>query len=156
MAEFLFSNSSELSARAEEVLPTLTLRGLNAELWPWVRMTAPEEFTQLPLEQWPAQTALFKSWILLLGILPMDRHAFYLESVTSGSGFAERSSSVVNAQWNHTRVILPIAGGCRVTDTLRYQSRLALLGYLLRPAYQLVFWWRHRRLRSWFGGHSTA
>jgi hypothetical protein len=154
MTGMRFSQSSDLAAAVEDVLPTLTLGGVNAELWPWVRMTAPATWAQLPLAQWPAQQVLFKSWILLLGVLPIDRHAFFLQSVTPGRGFVETSSSTVNAQWNHTRTLAPIAGGCRVTDTLEYQSRIAALGYLLYPAYRLVFWWRHRRLRARFGGRA--
>lgn len=151
-----FSRSSELPVAAEDVLATITLRGVNAELWPLVKMTASAQWANVPLAQWPEKQQLFKSWILLLGILPIDRHAFYLQAVLPGRGFVETSSSTVNAQWNHTRIIVPIAGGCRVTDSVEYQSRVPLLGEALKPTYQLVFWWRHRRLRAQFGGRASA
>jgi hypothetical protein len=43
-----------------------------------------------------------------------------------------------------------------VTDTVEYRSRVPLLDYLLKPTYQMVFWWRHRRLRARFGGSASA
>ncbi len=151
-----FSRASDLAAPIAAVLPTLTLRGVNSELWPWVRMTAPEAWAARPLSEWPEKTPLFASWLLLFGVLPIDRHAFYLAAVLPGEGFVETSSSFINAQWNHTRTIATIAGGCRVTDAVHYESRLAVLGYLLQPVYQFVFWWRHRRLRARFGGQGAA
>jgi ligand-binding SRPBCC domain-containing protein len=146
-----FSISSDLPVAVEDVLATITLSGVNAELWPLVRMTAPAQWANTPLAQWPEQQELFRSWILLFGILPIDLHAFCLQAVLPGRGFVETSSSTVNAQWNHTRTVIPIAGGCRVTDTVEYQSRIPLLGHVLKPMYQLVFWWRHRRIRARFG-----
>jgi hypothetical protein len=151
-----FSQSSALPVAVDDVLATITLRGVNTELWPLVRMTAPAQWANTPLAEWPEKQQLFKSWILLLGVLPIDRHAFNLQAVLPGRGFVEMSSSTVNAQWNHTRIVVPIAGGCRVTDTVEYRSRVPLLGYLLKPTYQLVFWWRHRRLRARFGGSASA
>lgn len=151
MVTLRFALSSELNVAPDVVLATLNIEGVNAELWPLVRMTAPAAWARLPLAQWPAQRQLFQSWILFLGVLPVDRHAFYLQEVIPGHGFVERSSSTVNALWRHERRIVATAGGCRVTDTVEYRSRVALLGCLLKPVYQLVFWNRHRTLRSRYG-----
>lgn len=151
MTALRFSRSSDLPVAADVVLATLTLDGVNAELRPLVRMTAPAHWAGLSLHDWPERQTLFNSWILLFGILPVDRHAFYLESVTPGEGFVETSTSLMNAAWNHTRTIAPIAGGCRVTDSLEFRNRIAPLGYLLKPVYQLVFWNRHRTLRKRYG-----
>lgn len=155
MKSYHISRSSDLPVAVNDVLATITLCGVNAELWPLAKMTAPAQWANIPLAQWPEKQELFRSWILLLGVVPIDRHAFHLHAVLPGRGFVETSSSTVNAQWNHTRIVFPIAGGCRVTDSLEYQSRVPLLGYLLKPAYQLVFWWRHRRIRAKFGGHAS-
>ena len=86
-------------------------------------------------------------------VLPVDRHRFYFRSISPGKGFAEASSSMTNTQWNHERSIVAIAGGCRVSDSVEYQCRLPLIGYALKPVYQLVFWCRHRNLKSKFGKH---
>jgi hypothetical protein len=146
------SRTSDLAASADAVLATLTLDGVNAELRPLVRMTAPLEWARRSLDEWPQRQVLFHSWILLLGVLPIDRHAFYLQSVHPGEGFHETSTSLMNAAWNHERTIMPIDGGCRVTDRVEYRNRIAVLGRLLKPVYQLVFWNRHRNLKLRFGG----
>jgi hypothetical protein len=151
-----FSRTSDLAVGVDVILATLTLNGVNAELSPLVRMMAPAAFAQRPLQEWPERQHLFTSWILLLGVLPVDRHAFYLHSVMPGKGFVETSSSTINALWKHERTILPIEAGCRVTDAVEYRCRLPLLGYLLKPVYTLVFWHRHRYLRSRYGGHDDA
>lgn len=158
MAVLRFSRASDLAVDVDVILATLTLNGVNAELSPLVQMTAPEAFAQRPLQEWPERQHLFSSWILLLGVLPIDRHAFYLHSVTPGKGFVESSSSTINALWKHERTIVPLAAGCRVTDAVEYRCRLPLLGYLLKPVYELVFWRRHRYLRSRYGryGDITA
>jgi hypothetical protein len=153
MSTLSFSQSSDLAVGVEEVLPTLTMQGVNAELWPILRMTSPGEWKDRPIFEWPVNQLVFESWILLLGALPVDRHRFYFHSISPGKGFAETSSSMTNAQWNHERSIVTIAGGCRVTDSVEYQCRLPLLGYALKPVYQLVFWCRHRNLKSKFGKH---
>ena len=151
MTTFRFSRASDLAVDVDVILATLTLSGVNAELSPLVRMTAPAAFARRPLQEWPERQHLFTSWILLLGVLPVDRHAFYLHSVTPGRGFVETSSSTINALWQHERMIVPLAFGCRVTDVVEYRCRLPLLGYLLKPLYKLVFWRRHRYLRSRYG-----
>lgn len=148
MTTFRFSRASDLTVGVDVMLATLTLDGVNAELSPLVRMTAPARFAQRPLHEWPERQTLFKSWILLLGVLPVDRHAFYLHSVMPGKGFVETSTSTINALWKHERTIVPLAAGCRVTDAVEFRCRLPLLGYLLKPVYEVVFWWRHRHLRS--------
>jgi len=145
------TRSSDLAASADAVLATLTLAGVNAELRPLVRMTAPAHWARVPLHEWPEQQVLFRSWILLLGVLPVDRHAFFLRRVVPGRGFEETSTSTMNAAWNHARDIVAIEGGCRVTDTVEFRNRIPVLGYLLKPVYQLVFWNRHRILRSRYG-----
>lgn len=147
-----FCRSSDLGVDVEVILATLTLSGVNAELSPLVRMTAPAAFAQRPLQEWPERQHLFNSWILLFGVLPVDRHAFYLHSVMPGKGFVETSSSTINTLWKHERTITPVETGCRVTDIVEYRCRLPLMGYLLKPLYTLVFWRRHRYLRSMYGG----
>ena len=125
--------------------------GVNAELAPLVRMTAPESVSTSTIFDWPVQTELFSSWILLFGFLPIDRHRFFLESVDPQSGFRERSCSWVNAYWCHEREIVPSESGCRVTDAVEYKSRVPLMDFALEPVYRLVFWLRHRHLRRWYG-----
>jgi hypothetical protein len=155
MTRHTFTISSDLQVSVKDFLPTLTLRGVNAELFPLVKMTAPETWSSRSILEWPVQQPLFKSWILLLGILPIDRHSFYFDSIAPTEGFKERSSSTSNTVWCHARRITAIASGCRVTDTVEYQNRLPLLGSLFKPMYRLVFWCRHRNLRSRYCGRTS-
>ena len=147
-----FSCASSLELSAEEFIRALTLGGVNRELRPLVRMTAPDEWASRPILDWPEQQALFSSWILFLGILPVDRHSFYLESIKPDRGFSEQSSSTVNSIWLHERKVVAIPSGCRVTDNVEFQCRLPLAGIILKQIYRLVFLHRHRNLRAMYGG----
>jgi hypothetical protein len=151
MRKHSFEVSSTLSVPAADFWAAATLGTVNSELAPWVRMTAPPEWMSCPLHQWRTGARLFKSWILLLGFLPVDLHFFFLETVMPGSGFEERSSSVMNRLWHHTRRVVPHPGGCRVSDRVEFESRLPLVGTLLLPVYRAIFASRHRYLRRTYG-----
>jgi hypothetical protein len=147
-----FRFSSDLQIGVNDFLSTMTLEGVNAELSPLAKMTAPSGWADRSILDCPQQQPLFKSWILFLGILPVDRHEFYLASIKPGEGFIERSSSVMNALWRHERTVIPLNEGCRVTDTVAYRSRLMFVDIILKPVYRLVFWCRHRHLRQKYSG----
>ncbi len=145
-----FSFSSTPSVPAEEFLTTLTMAGVNAELHPLVRMTAPESFSARSILDWPQQQRLFQSWILLLGLIPIDRHTFFFEVIDAQRGFSERSTSWTNAFWSHERKVVAVGPGCRVTDLVGFKSRVPLVDIFLNPIYQLVFRQRHKNLRRRF------
>lgn len=150
-----FSYSSDLPVPAEDILATLTMSGVNAELSPLVRMTAPELFSVQSILEWPEKKRLFQSWILLFGFLPIDLHTFYFEVINSNEGFVERSTSWTNQYWRHTRKVVPDSSGCHVMDTVEYKSRLPLIDWVVKPMYRLVFLCRHRNLRSRYGGRAS-
>jgi hypothetical protein len=147
-----FTFSSKLPVPAEQVLATLNMVGVNAELYPLVKMTAPNCFAECSILGWPQRQQLFKSWVLLFGIVPIDHHSFYFDTINPEEGFSESSSSTTNAIWSHERKITPQPTGCCVIDTVRYKSRLPFIDVILKPAYKLVFWRRHQNLRSKYGG----
>lgn len=62
------------------LLDGMTMEGVNAELWPLARMTALPKWRDRPILEWPTGQILFKSWVLLLGVLPIDRHVFLWRS----------------------------------------------------------------------------
>ena len=103
-----------------------------------------------PITAWPAGETLFTSWILLLGLIPVDRHHFRLREVHPGRGFDEDSTSSMNRFWRHQREVHAHGETCRVSDRVEFQSRLGPLGILLLPVYRAVFAWRHYRLRRQF------
>ena len=151
MREYAFEESSALAIPASQFWADATLADVNAELAPWVRMTAPAAWELVPLRQWPTGQCLFRSWVLLLGFLPVDLHAFYLQSIDPGRGFEERSSSVTNKRWEHSRAIASHNAGCLVVDSVRFESRLPLVGAMLLPVYRAIFRSRHRYLRRKHG-----
>lgn len=79
-----FEVSSNLEISSDEVSELLTMRGVNKELGPLIRMTAPSEWSDRPIYEWPVGRVLFSSWILLFGIIPIDRHKFFFQSIVSG------------------------------------------------------------------------
>ena len=144
--------SSDLAAPAAKVWEQVsTMAGVNAELHPLMRMTAPAAFAAAKLEEAPLNQTLFQSWLLLFCVLPVDRHALGFERFCAGRGFDERSTSWSQKHWVHRRRVLVVAEGCRVTDELEFVPRLGLLGPLLKVFVAQIFMHRHRRLRALFG-----
>ena len=78
-----FRVSSVVARRPDAVWArATTIAGVNAELWPLARMTGEGEIRE---------GALGRSWILSLGVLPIDYDDICLEAVEPGRGFRERS-----------------------------------------------------------------
>lgn len=142
-----FEVSSTLPLPATRFWDYATLADVNRELAPWVQMTAPVSWKDVPFREWPAGKPLFRSWILLFGFLPIDLHSFFLHAVHPESGFEERSTSLMNKRWWHTRLVEPNPGGCLVSDVVQFESRLPFMGTLLVPIYRAIFRSRHRTLR---------
>ena len=133
-----------------------TMAGVNAELAPWLRMTAPPEATNMRIEDAPVGQALFASWVLVCGILPVDRHYFMLAEVERGRGFVEQSTSWSERHWEHRRHVEPRGErGCTLTDRLIFTPRLRVSGPLLVRVVGAVFGHRHRVLRGRFGGRAA-
>ncbi|HYO66529.1 MAG TPA: hypothetical protein VEU33_10630 [Archangium sp.] len=148
--EYGFSFSSELRAAPEEVWSHAThMQGVNREFFPLVRMTWPGADGQLPAPP-PLGQRLFRSWILLFGLLPIDYDDLTFAEFEPGRRFLERSVLLSQRQWEHERIVTPTATGCRLTDSVRFTPRLGALGALHLGIFRLAFWWRHRNLRRLF------
>ncbi len=148
--------ASELDATAATVWEIVgTMRGVNAELAPWLRMTAPPEASNMRIEDAPVGRPLFSSWMLFLGVVPIDRHYFALSNVERGRGFVEESTSWSQRRWEHRRHVEPRGEGvCLLTDRLDFTPRLGASGPLLERVIVSVFQHRHRLLRERFGGRA--
>ncbi|HSW13033.1 MAG TPA: hypothetical protein VLI06_09365 [Solimonas sp.] len=145
---------SRLAAPAQEVRRfALTMLGVNAELMPLVRMSYPAKAQGLDLQQAPVGELVFHSWLLLFGLLPVDRHALAFDAIRD-DGFDERSSSWLQQVWIHRRRIEAIDGGTRVQDELEFQPRLRLAAPLSAMLITQVFRHRHRRLCARYGALS--
>jgi len=128
-----------------------TMKGVNAELGPWLRMTFPYGGESMRIEDAQLNRELFASWVLFAGF-PIDRHFFKLERIEKGRGFLEHSSSWTERSWIHERHVLPIyEKSCTVTDRLEFEPRFACMAPLLTRTITVIFKHRHIRLRKQFG-----
>lgn len=126
------------------------MSGVNFELRPIIVMTVPRGHEVLPVEVEPGRV-VFKSWLLLFGLLPFDRHHLRFESVDLGSGFVEESTSWLQRRWRHERRVTPLdGGGCEVVDCVVVEPRLAVLGPITAIIVRRLFAHRHRRLAHRF------
>jgi hypothetical protein len=161
-----FEIQSDLAVEPGEFWSQCSLESVNWELAPIAKMTAPPAWANREISDWPVGAELFSSWILLFGVLPIDRHAFRLRETDCECGFNEASSSWINREWNHCREIRPPAirpaairsqsAGCTVVDRVAFVCRVPVVGALLTPLYKFVFWHRHRRLRKKYGAAAAA
>ena len=148
------SRQSDVAAPRERVWSVVSrLSGVNDELAPFLRMTRGNHDDQL----FPAQgngTVSFSSWILLLGLLPLDRHS--LNARSAGFRFAEESHSWLQRVWRHTRRLDEIPGGTRIRDDIEFEPRIAVLAPIVGPIIEAIFRHRHKRLVRRFGVLSRA
>ncbi|MCG6120879.1 MAG: hypothetical protein MEP44_09575 [Blastomonas sp.] len=139
-----------LAADRDEVWRSVTsLAGLRREMMPVLAMTAPPgvaNLTDMPIM--PGQP-LFRSRLLLGGLIPAGTSALTLLSLEPGSGFVEQSPMTGMMQWRHERRLTDAGTGCKVTDTLEFEP--SLLPGLTSQLIHLFFSHRHRRLRRMFG-----
>jgi ligand-binding SRPBCC domain-containing protein len=149
-----FSIASTLSASAETLWShAVSPEGVNREFRPLLRMTFPPNIGDLT-DSWRPGRRLFRSWLLLGGLLPVDYDDVAFAEVDPGRRFLERSSLLSARVWEHERVIEPVSRGCRLTDRVRFAPRLSWLAPLYRLVFRAVFRLRHRNLRRLFRGGS--
>jgi hypothetical protein len=147
-----FDITTELAASAEHVWARVTgVEGVNDELMPVMRMTVPRGLENATLEQLPLGEPAGRSWVLLFGLLPVDYDDLTIAERGPGSRFLERSTMLTQASWSHERTVEPVAGGCRVTDHLRWRGRIPPLGAMYAIVVPRLFRHRHRRLAKRFG-----
>jgi hypothetical protein len=128
----------------------MSAAGINHELRPLLRMTVPRGLKSLDLDT-VEPGPLGRSWILLLGLIPIDYDDLGLEWIDRGRGFLERSTMLSQRLWEHERTIQPLAGGgCEIVDRVAWEPRLPLPGRLLLPVFRSFFHHRHKRLRRHF------
>lgn len=153
---YTLSFTSELDASMASVWEVVgTMKGVNAELAPWLRMTAPPEASNLRIEDAPVGRPMFASWVLLRGVLPIDRHSLMLAQIEPGQGFVEDSTSWSQRRWEHRRHLDPRGErACILTDRLTFTPRLGWSGPILARVIGAVFRHRHRMLRERFGSRA--
>jgi ligand-binding SRPBCC domain-containing protein len=143
---------SLLSASPDAVWDRVsTFEGINDELRPLMRMTAPARIRALEPADVVLGERIFRSWVLLFGVLPIDYDDLTLVALEPGRGFHERSRMMSMRVWEHERWLSPESGGCRVVDRLTFQPRLPGMGPVLERFIRASFRHRHGRLRRHFG-----
>jgi ligand-binding SRPBCC domain-containing protein len=145
-----FELASLLAAAPEDVWARVgTIDGVNLELAPWLRMTAPRDARRL--EDLPLGREAFRSWLLLLGLVPVEVDRVCLVAVEALHGFHERSRLVTQRSWSHERTLERRPEGTLVVDRVEAVPRWPLAARWQRRMFLAVFRHRHRRLRAAFG-----
>ena len=127
-----------------------TMEGVNFELRPLVRMTAPREARDGTIADLPLGEVGFRSVILAGGVLPIDLHSLTLVEWEDGR-FLERSHSLLQRTWEHERTVRAQPGGSVVNDRLRIEPRVRFAAPLVKRIATATFRHRHRRLSARFG-----
>jgi hypothetical protein len=120
-----------------------------------MRMTVPGG-GEIDLNSIEVGKPIGRSWVLLLGLIPIDYDEINLVELQPGRGFVERSRMLSQKSWEHIRTIEPAAGGSVITDSVAWEPRLPLPAQSLRPLFRAIFRHRHRRLRRRFGGEPAS
>jgi hypothetical protein len=151
-AELTFAIASRLAVDPAALWEhASSLDGVNRELAPLCRMTFPVHARRLTSDDVRLGERLFRSWILLGGVLPVDYDDLVLVRIEPGRGFLERSTLASQRLWEHERTLVPVAGGSELTDRLRFVPRLRWMAGPSRAVVRFLFEHRHRRLRAIFG-----
>ena len=141
---------SELAATPERVWAWISsVDSISRELRPLLVMTAPAHVRNLADVALQPGVPLFRSWLLLFGLLPFDRSDLTLLRLEPGVGFLEESPMLSMKLWRHERWLEPLASGTRLTDRLTFEPRFAapLVSWFVRT----LVGHRHRVLRAQLG-----
>jgi len=126
MGEAVLTFRSELAAPPERVWEWMTsFDGISRELSPILRMTAPRDVRTIGDARIEPGRPLFRSWVLLFGVLPIDRSDLTLLRLDPGRGFVEESPMLSMRLWRHERWLEAGVGGTVLTDRLTFRPRLA-------------------------------
>jgi ligand-binding SRPBCC domain-containing protein len=154
----VIEQETRLARPAAEVWARATTpAGVNAELGPWMRMTVPRPWRDASLADIRPGTTIGRSWVLLLGVLPIDYDDLGIAEVREGY-FKERSAMASALTWQHERWVNDdrrgSGPGCVVRDRVEYVPRrwVAALPGATRAHRAIItatFRHRHRRLAAW-------
>ncbi|AKT39175.1 SRPBCC family protein [Chondromyces crocatus] len=144
-----FRIESALRAAPDDVWRwATTAEGINHELGPLMRMTWPEDVPALDLSRVVLGERIGRSWLLLGGVLPVDRSDVTLVELGERR-FVERSPMLAMKLWEHERSVTPAGDGCTVVDRLAFEPRFPVpaSSWFVRR----LFTHRHARLCARWG-----
>ena len=149
---------SELQAPVARIWEWITsIDGIAAEMWPFFRMTFPKGVRSLNDVQVRPGVRMFRSYVFLFGVLPIDYSDITLMELTPGQGFIEQSPMGSMKLWRHERRIVPSTSNptaALLVDQLTFQPRMAkrLVGWFIRR----VFIHRHDVLKANLGSANVV
>jgi hypothetical protein len=143
------------ASRAQVWTVVSTLVGINAELWPLLRMTHSRQVSRLDPTTVPLDVPAFYSLFLLFGLLPVDYGDLIFSWLEWEHGFMHRSSTLALRSFQHERTLADAPHGCYLTDRLTIQPRWRFTTPFLAALCGRLFEHRHRRLRARFGGQTA-
>ena len=147
-----FDISTRLAATPADVWADCTsVQGVARELSPWFRMTFPRGIEDLTPPNVELGKRLFRSWMLLFGVLPVDFDDVTFVELEPGHRFVERSTMASQRVWLHERIVEPCDGDTLITDRLEWEGRLPGAELVFAAVVPRLFGWRHRQLKRNFG-----
>jgi len=141
---------SQLYAPPERIWEWITsLDGISKEMWPFFRMTFPKGVHSISDIKIEPGIRMFRCYVFLFGILPIDYSDMTLLKLDKGKGFVEQSPMGSMALWHHERNILPCHSDSKavmLVDQLVFRPRVAsrFVGWFIRH----VFIHRHNVLKA--------
>jgi ligand-binding SRPBCC domain-containing protein len=146
--QFFFE--SEVAASPADAWKWISsVKCIQAEMWPYFRMTAPKGIESIDDLDVKPGIPLFRSRVYLFGFLPIDHSDMTLIELRDGEGFIEQSPMGSMKLWRHDRRIVPTAQGSRIVDHLTFEPRWAR-GITTRFIHA-VFKHRHKVIRRGLG-----
>jgi ligand-binding SRPBCC domain-containing protein len=150
----------EISLRFESVLNApaghvwewiSSVKGIRKEMWPFLYMTAPEGLRSLEGSRISLGIRMFRSFIFLFGVLPIDFSDMTLIEFNAGQGFVEQSRMGSMKLWRHERHITPCvadSGSVLLVDQITFRPRYAR--HVIAWFIYRVFVHRHNVLKKNF------
>lgn len=124
--------------------------GIRDELAPWLSMSVPRGAEDLDVTTVPLGRPIGRSWITVLGIIPVDYDDLTIVGLEPGRSFHERSTLWSASRWEHERVLTPVDDRTEVHDRLTFVSRLPVGTGFHAGVVRRLFEHRHRRLARHF------
>ena len=143
---------SELSTSSDKIWESITsVKSIRKEIQPFFTMTAPQHIKSLGDIKLALGKPLFRSYVLLLGIIPIDYSDMTLLELEEKLGFVEQSPMKSMKLWRHERSIKPHHSKpdtVILIDKLIFQPRRAKI--LVKKFIEVVFTHRHKVLKKHF------
>ena len=151
--EFSFRLKTNVAANPNSVWQHMTsIAGVNREFFPLLKMTGSRKYQRLDDHSEMLGKQLFRSWILLFGIVPVEYDDLCIIELVPGKKFVEASSMLMQKKWRHERSIEALPDfGSTIEDHICFEARFPILAPISYPIILALFKYRHFRLQQILG-----